>query len=74
MEGFTFYTSSSYRSTLVDLIPRLLSLSLFSKISSYLVVRNYVLNRFIKEVYEERSLPIPEWIIKTTPYYRPEMV
>ena len=74
MEGFTFYTSLSYRGTPIDIIPRLLPLHLFSKISSYLIARNYVLNRLIKEVYEEKSAPLPDWILKTTPYFRPEMI
>ncbi|BFH74650.1 circularly permuted type 2 ATP-grasp protein [Sulfurisphaera javensis] len=73
-EGFTFYTYLKYRGTPIDIIPRLLSLSFFNKISDYLIARNYVLNRFIKEVYEEKNSPIPDWIIKTNPYYRPEMI
>lgn len=74
MEGFTFYTSNSYRSTPLDIIPRIISSELFIRISNYLAARSYILNRFIKEVYQEISLPIPDWIIKTTPYFKPEMI
>ncbi|AWS00744.1 circularly permuted type 2 ATP-grasp protein [Metallosphaera hakonensis JCM 8857 = DSM 7519] len=74
MEGFTFYTSGRYRSVPVDILPRLLSSDLFSSLSKYLTARSYVLNRFIREVYEERSIPIPDWIVKTNFHFRPEMM
>lgn len=74
MEGFTFYTSSHYRSTPIDVIPRVITSELFFKISNYLIARSYVLNKFIREIYQEGSNPIPDWIVKTTPYFRPEMI
>ncbi|WP_338602531.1 circularly permuted type 2 ATP-grasp protein [Sulfolobus tengchongensis] len=74
MEGFTFYTSLNYRSTPIDVLPRIISSEFFFKISNYLSARSYVLNKFIREVYQESSTPIPDWIIKTTPYFRSEMI
>ncbi|BAB66643.1 hypothetical protein STK_15680 [Sulfurisphaera tokodaii str. 7] len=74
MEGFTFYTGYSYRAIPIDIVPRLVSKDFFNKVSRYLIARSYVLNRLIKEVYEEKSSPIPDWIIKTAPYFRPEMI
>ncbi|WP_287688856.1 circularly permuted type 2 ATP-grasp protein [Metallosphaera javensis (ex Sakai et al. 2022)] len=74
MEGFTFYTSSRYRGTPIDVIPRVISSDFYLEVSNYLINRTLILNRLIKEVYQEKSVPIPDWIVKTTPFFKPEMV
>ena len=74
MEGFTFYTSSRYRGIPIDVIPRVISSDFYSRISDYLVKRNLVLNHLVKEIYQEKSVHIPDWIVKTTPFFKPEMM
>ncbi|WP_371810279.1 circularly permuted type 2 ATP-grasp protein [Acidianus sp. RZ1] len=73
-EGFTFYTSSKYRPTPVDILPRIISIKDFRLVENSLKARAKILNAFLREVYEEGNVPIPEWIVKESPYYKPEMI
>lgn len=46
----------------------------FLRVKSYIENRWKVLNKFLQEVYMEDSVPLPEWLVKESPFYHPEMV
>ena len=73
-EGFTFYTGNYYRSIKIDPIPRLLRREDFEKISNGLRNRAEAINKFLYSYYHGDKLVVPEEIIKTSPYFRPEMI
>ncbi|MFP3202991.1 MAG: circularly permuted type 2 ATP-grasp protein [Sulfolobus sp.] len=73
-EGFTFYTGNYYRSIKVDPIPRLLKRDELEKIAYGLRNRADAINKFLYSYYHGDKIVVPEEIIKTSPYFRPEMI
>ncbi|MEJ2776215.1 circularly permuted type 2 ATP-grasp protein [Sulfolobaceae archaeon RB850M] len=73
-EGFTFYTGNYYRSIKVDPIPRLLRRDELEKIAYGLRNRADAINKFLFSYYHGDKIVVPEEIIKTSPYFRPEMI
>ncbi|BCU71608.1 circularly permuted type 2 ATP-grasp protein [Stygiolobus caldivivus] len=73
-EGFTFYTSYYYRSIKVDPLPRVLTQDEFSLISDGLKRRGMAINKFLYSWYHGDKVVVPEEIIKSSVYFRPEMM
>ncbi|ARM77044.1 circularly permuted type 2 ATP-grasp protein [Acidianus manzaensis] len=73
-EGFTFYTKNFYRSIKVDPVPRLIDSSLFEKISEGLKSRAEAINKFLYEYYHRDKVIVPDILIESSPYFRPEMI
>ena len=73
-EGFTFYTGNYYRSIKIDPIPRILKKEEFWKISEGLKSRAEAINKFLYSYYHGDKVVVPEDLIETSPYFRPEMM
>jgi len=73
-EGFTFYTSYYYRSIKIDPLPRIITRDEFNLISDGLKKRGEAINKFLYSWYHGDKVVVPEEIIKSSVYFRPEMI